>query len=649
MRRLLLATAVLLLVAAPTLADADAARRNLEFAKGNWDNDPRRSLEFLDRAEKELEGVDDATKAPIAKEIAESRAKATRKVTEGELNGIGHSLERTVENLLKDPAGNSNWDSRQINQGLDDIDERIKKLPQDDPDVKAMGARLAKDRVDWKAFLDKYVHDEAVGPAIKYWAYVNEQASKWEGWEQEKTAPPIADVLGHSPMPLGFEKSESLAEAVTRFLEDERVRKAVKDYASDAELKKIVDEATAKREKAESQICAIANATLAELEKMPASDRVKSALGQLREYHIERHTKHCPEHAKTLARAEALAKKWEAEETSAKNAKDALQKKLIETANAVWPDYEKNFEFTKIDPLDAVANPGNWNGKTIHFHTDSGDMNDAGSTYEAGGYDFITEVNGLPVCCRFDPALNATWKAKHEATGIWPDESGYNDIVAVVEGVGAVQKQTWSEITKRHYPDVLLKAPIARVVAFRTQNGFAASCGVGTNLDEISGIPHPECGGSSSGGSGGLVDWYFSASTSSKDGFIWHMLKRLLSYFAALVTFLGGLLAFAWGASRFVPQIAEPLAKLGDNLGKIGAGFAVFAVVWLFATLILWDLLPAGALFAAGAFTALDLAKRKEKIAAETVDMIQPLGIALGLAAMGLAGIHVLLWNWPLL
>ncbi len=558
-----------------------------------------------------------------------------------------HNVQVDVDWIQSVLDGKTNAYSNNVEDAFKKVNEALALCPANDPRTNAFKDKLAQQRKTFDAGQAQGARDELVKPAVDYWKYCQENYKKdGEGWEGETTPSSLPDFLHHSPATLGCDKTEKfLREVVQRFLEDDRIKKALAKYPNDPELKKTNDEAVALLEKAGGKMCSFAAKILDEAEKLPAGRERDDMVQGFYNFKVtlRNAAQGCSAYAGVVARIDGLDKRFGQEKAQGEAAKADLEKKMLDSVATTWPDLMKPWEgkAKNIDANDAVANIGKWKGTVLHF-TGGGpgvNLNRSGWSW-ADDFDFIVTVDGVPVCGNLDSGLAEAIKAVEKQTGC--NQINCAECVGIVEGLCKARERFKNPLNENEY---LTSAPRDgvrfRIVAWNACN-IAAAVGQGTNLKKLS--EFKEVSVSESGGSSGEGGW--------ANGWI-HM---FLAWGMSGLLGLAGLVALGHGASKFVPQIQEQKAKLGDYVGYAGAGFVVIGMVWFGAAIVLWFLgfcafgsLPSVALMLAGASVAIDIARSKGKLAPDTASMIQPVAILFGLGAFMAAAVHFFLWSWALL
>lgn len=582
--------------------------------------------------------LDEATRAQFLKQVAELRKTGEEYVLKQDLAREERSVVE-LEDVASGKAENKYQYDDSYYKSIAQSQETLKKLAENDPRVKALIARLEAARAAYVKRAASRDHDADVALFQKEWKDVLESYGKQsEGWEQEAFKSGLQDFWSRS---FGCEKTQERHSLTERFLGYDNVPAIVKKYPDDPLVKATYGEVMKLREETATKICKGIERALDEADKATPEkkhlDDVKYACSSL-DHILQNAAKGAKERDALIARLKALEAKWVAAIEGADKAKKDLVEKLSKAATEVWPSFKKEFSTTEIDAGEAAKDIGSWKGKLILLERPgSGNWNRMGWDWD-GDYVFTISVHGSPVCANFDGGVLSALADFRERTGVdWEHDGGdFDGMVGVVEGKCRVKSQTYSQITQKYYETGTWEAPLLRIVAFKS-GPWAISVKDGTNLSKagLKDISVSESGSTRGGKGGG----------GAGRGALWSWVLRLMSWFECLVAFLGGVLAIGYGAEKFVPQLAEQRAKAGKWLGIAGLGFAGYAVLWILYTGVIFDLLPAGALFLAGAFVGVDYLKMRGVVKEELAKQIQPLGIVLGAGSLLFAALHFILWD----
>jgi hypothetical protein len=616
-----------------------------------------------DDADRSDPGVTPELKKEFDAKIAELRKRCVEAQVAQELNGA----ERIFQEIENPKTEKNAWFFNDCLKKEPEIKEHLDKLPKDHPKVQAAYARLDKDLAEARKNLGSAERDEAVGPAIKQWKELKEKIAKeYAGWEKSVCPPHTMGKWDEFQTDFGFNNLKKCTDRiydVDQFLTGfNDMGQALKSkFKDDPELQGCVKEGKAIESETGELICKIVNQVFDTLEKeVQSKEQHQAAMNQAKNFvrNLDSwHTQFAPSYEATKKRGEAIVGKAEGENAAAAAKVEEWKTKLTASCDPFWTEATKHYsesDFVKLNSHDMVLSIGSVKGKKVRF-VKAGNWLE-GEFYNDGVYAFIVDANG-PVAFKYDAGLLDAYRKGREATGVhwnqYPDP--IEDVIGVVDGTCTVDHQAYSQITKQHYKTgVQTEAVLVRVTSYKS-TPWALVEGKGTNLSKIPGATDfPVNISGSSGAEAGVGVSTSSGGGSSRHGFL-HMMHRFMAWGMCALLALGGALALAHGASKFVPAIQEQKVKLGDYLGYAGFGFAGIGVVWFCAAIAFWVFegkggsLPSVALVFAGAFTGLDVLRSKGKLTEETASMIQPAGILLGLACFGAAAIHFLAWDWTLL
>lgn len=577
--------------------------------------------------------------AEYTKRLATARETLAKNLGDAQIKDLQDTVNKIQEVL---DGKNNNVYRDNVEGWFKAANARAPKCPQDSR-TKTLTTKLAEQRKTWDGQVAQADRDAVVKPAIEYWKTCQENYGKeGQGWEQETKPTALADYLHHSPSTLGCDKTEKfLSEVIQRWYGGSTVEDAFKKYPNDPEFKKVADEVSALREKASTKIIAFTNSILDEAEKLPEGRERKDMATDFYNMrnNVERHAKGSSGVAKIVERIEALKKKWEGDQAANEAAKEAKWKECCDATEAAWPGLASGWlgKVKKLDANAALKDIGSWKGTVVHF--DGGahgvNMNRAGWDW-MDDYTFVVSVDGVPVCGDVDGGVRDAIAKVCEKTGIAEDD--LQECIGIVEGTCKATQRV--KIFDQYVSGNTLEGVKIRIIAWKACT-VCAVAGEGTNLSKLKGESDISVNASGVSASGG--HWFG------------RMVHRLIAWAMCLVLFVSGALCAAHGASRFVPQIQENLAKLGNGLGYAGIGIAVVGALWFVAAIAFWVIwgsggsLPSIALFFAGAFVGLDFLRVRGTLKPELASTIQPLGIVLGLGCFAAALIHFLLWDVTLL
>jgi hypothetical protein len=277
---------------------------------------------------------------------------------------------------------------------------------------------------------------EAAQEFSRTWKSAQEE---FAGWQDEKQGPTWKQYRSTSSNEMGDLLMPKTVEAVKQvngwlnFHKDD-----LEEAKNDPAVKAIVAEAHKTADQAAAKLNAAFNNVLDEAEKNDAD--AQDELARTRTDDLRRAADNwfegTPYHDRNVARARKLNDKWEAMVAGGEEQRAAALAKMTADASAAWPAIAASLQATDgftPDKLDAFK------GKTIRIKGN----NALGSTYNPGDYDYVHEINGMPVAGKFTPAVAEAVDKVTKQTG--HDLPGQDwDIFAVVEGPGRISHRTHS-------------------------------------------------------------------------------------------------------------------------------------------------------------------------------------------------------------
>lgn len=637
-------------------------------------------------------------------------AEEVKRVTNEHLYALKDSVDQVSQAVFaggRDGGPDKRFD--RANAGLDQVlaDELNKPLL-----TPELLKEIADKREGYKADYQKARVKEAVRMWDAYQHGNNRVDAKgWE--DESETTPMEQILKLSWKRNLGCEKCQAFVDNLWDWTQSATVKTALERWDATGSLKKFADELDAKGKKATETITRMTKEILDQAEKLPQTDGRKELgfyyTGVLSKYgreseasraqhqdqpakpaskaakpargrgrrpsravddedesegdpeKVERPRKPFPAGNDTLDRIEALVNRWDVEVARKKDADTNRTKKLMSDAEEQWPIMVKALKAGKLDANDALTNPASWKGKVVVLPG----QELAGRTYEAQTYS-ISEVDGIPCCGDTDPELDALTDAYTKRNHCKP---GYNILgrIAVVEGTYKVWQRVKDRYTDKMVRGDQINGVKVRIIGYRWEY-CSAAVGVGVS-DELgggssssSGAPSKESvgtpasdggtdGGSESGGGAGV-----GVGGASGGGTV-HVIHRFVAWGMCALLGLAGLCALAHGASRFHQPLEAQIQRLGDVPGYAGCALVLLGAGWFASAIVLplvladarFGSLPSVALGLAGAVLALDLVRSKGKLAPETAQKIQPVGILFGLACFPAAAVHFLFWDKILL
>ncbi len=248
----------------------------------------------------------------------------------------------------------------------------------------------------------------------------------WDGWEAEAKGPTWDEYTKESSQKMSAFFAPKTKELISRF--DDYISSLADDseyqsVSSAAEVKAIVDDVKARRDKAYKKMLGFVTAVVEPALKGKVEDT--SRLSSLKDDVRLALGEKSPEGLALQEKLEAKIKGHEDATTGAEDAKKKLITDLQSKATDAWAGLHEGLSgATEYDLPSQV-------GKTVSFTAD----NLMGYRFKPGDYYFATTLSGAPVAAKIDPALMKQIKATEEAIGrsIGDDDSdGKWEVFAVV-------------------------------------------------------------------------------------------------------------------------------------------------------------------------------------------------------------------------
>ena len=295
------------------------------------------------------------------------------------------------------------------------------EIPKDDADVKAIEARIgAVDDVIATACakLDRDQAHERVKQVVE----LDREAI--QGWEEEKAGETYE-------MP-------KTAQAVRRlgwFLKDKEISKIAEAHKGDPAIQALIAEARKARETAVAKLDAAFNAVLAGLEKGP---RPSNRFDLEKPWHLSGSAgsdfEDTPKRDANVARAKALADRWQAEIEADRKARQAKYDEMAVLAAEAWPRIRGGIAAEKdFDPRSPGAK-----GRTVLIE---GLRNRIGWDF-SGRHDFAIWVGDVPVIGDYEKHVLEAVNKACEKIGLPLDDHTDWDAVIVVGGPGMIKLRT---------------------------------------------------------------------------------------------------------------------------------------------------------------------------------------------------------------
>jgi hypothetical protein len=170
-----------------------------------------------------------------------------------------------------------------------------------------------------------------------------------------------------------------------------------------------------------------------------------------------------------VARAVAIENKWNAEVARIQKERAETLKRMTAEASAAWPKIEaKSGAASGFTPADAER----WKGKTIKI---KGYYNRTGWDFDSM-YDFAVDIKGIPVAGTYAPHVREAYNQAQEKSHYGIDDHTGWDLIAVVEGMGTINRRVTTEWKDKDSHQILFKTEghradpcvIIRIIALHT-------------------------------------------------------------------------------------------------------------------------------------------------------------------------------------
>jgi len=412
--------------------------RHLRQAESDMNSSPGSAADVLKIARERLDS-DDAKKylppetiqklQARAKEVGSKLAMSNKKdALERAADPLKELEEKMAENPFKD-ADES--EARSTYEDLDGLKKRVSgaiaDLPKDDPDVKAINARLAAVDKKITAASAKWMSAIAQQEVARSWESVKDNI---EGWSDETTEQKDIGTGGWD-----LPKTSNAVRQITTWLNDEDRKKLRADNKDNATVQATFAEAEKALAAAAEKMNDAFKKIMDDAEKKPTPtsrfDLEGPSTFAVNIDHAFEGTKY---HDANVARVKKLDARWQAEVEAKRKGGEETYKKMSAEASAAWPKIESSLKpQSGFNPSDVDA----WKGKTIVLH----------GVYNRAGWDFIdadfaARVNGMPVAGYYEPAIKAALSDAAHKTGMDIDDHAPWDLVAVVQGPARLRQRT---------------------------------------------------------------------------------------------------------------------------------------------------------------------------------------------------------------
>lgn len=633
----------------------DRVTRDIESAAGDVVPVPDRALTALKEITARLNS-DDAKKyvdPAVLKQLQtrvdgnmQSAVKNVKKRVLGNIENVLPDLEKKVAaNPFKDQPPEQFYNiTRDLNGEVSHVRRFLQELPsQDDPDVKAVVARVTKVEKQIETLGGGAEKDQKIADVGKSWKNTQEY---FAGWDKETTGPTWDAYTKTGSTEMSALLMPKTMEAITRvryWLDEEQIKKTQEEYKDDPTLKATMAEATKTLDTAAGKVSAAFNKLLDEADKLPTPRKDELAFNK--PGYMADDAKRWFEGTKykdaNVARATKLQEKWKGAVEGAEQAADATFKQLVQQASAAWPGIEAA---TKAEEGFNPAELDKWKGKLIKL---KGVDNRSGWDFDAE-YAFAMKIRGQAVAGYFAPNVKAALDDVYNRTKKGVGDSSW-DVIAIVEGPGKIQERTSADVRDG-------ASTIGRIEGHRPVDCTVIRI-VGLHAGPVAVAPGPGAvgagaAGTGSAGAGASGTTGTEAAAGAASGFVvflgwvWRIISVLILLAAAGAAFIKARPASVAQAASVAPGASATLNAApfsGDALGIVGIVFAVFGVLKLLAGCVIGDLLPSLALIAAGLYVASDFLRVKGILKDPQYNQLKPLGIPIAGATAVIALLHLVL------
>jgi hypothetical protein len=473
---------------APVMADIAAVNKEIEaaFLKAQRDEEFRRvdsqvsrwvgtaensimdgivsSYEWHDKSQKLLQTNDVHTHmdAELIKKyqarIDAARVKMRAHNKAVALDRSADILKELEEKVAADPfKGADEQEAYKIFSKLQSLSLRVeaefRHIPKDDADIKAVLDRLAAANAKAEAAGGKWGIEQMQKQFVARWEYTS---NPFAGWDSEKLD---AKKAAQGSVD-GLNKTIAAIRGINYWLNERDTKETLEKHKDDkvvsatmAAARKVLDEASARLNDA-------FNTVLAEIERQPMPGREADRM-------LIRYLIHDAEEwfAGTkykdgnVARAVAVDDKWKAEMARIEKERAETLRRMTAEASAAWPKIEaKSGAASGFSPADAER----WKGKTIKI---KGYYNRARWDFDAT-YDFAVDIKGTPVAGNYAPHVLEAYNQVQEKSHYGIDDHTGWDLIAVVEGMGTINRRVTTE----------WKDKDTRQLLFKTEGHVAEPC-----------------------------------------------------------------------------------------------------------------------------------------------------------------------------
>lgn len=557
-------------------------------------------------------------KVAMAKKYGDEWARLTKMVDE-----LEPKFPELLKKLETENEGQRGYLVRDFQGDIGRITNDLTKLPKDDPKTKGLQERCDRMSAKLDSMLAAGELKGFIDRIDEYWKTQFEKDT--EGWETEQ-------VVIEAPKKLEAPKTTAMVLASSRWLDFATQGDTYNGLKDQSEVRSRVEKMKAAHDKAVKKINDAADEFVARIEK--TTETKKQSIDDLRIYASGQinSAMRDQDRAKPYEdRIRAVADRIEKSLADSEKAHDEAVEKASDAAKQAWPKLVASVSAPEM------TDPSSLQKGQVYKVT--GWQNRMGWDYR-GTFDWGITLNGRPIIGVYAPHVNAAFDAADkQLNGFDHLISERMDVIVEVTGTGQVERRVKTEVRdagnsrigelERWDP---IDCTVVKVIALR---GGPVAVGADGQAADAKGAIAPVAAG--------VVG---SSSISSGGGWVAKILWTI-------VGLLGAGVAFVKAKPQTAAQMAgangtTTLAAVNQNLDYIGIGLAIVGVLWLLAGWVVYELLPATALIACGAFACVDLLRSRGLIGDPQHAKLKALGPTIAAAAAGVAVLHLFVGQWIL-
>jgi hypothetical protein len=421
--------------------------------------------------EAKLAALDDSEKVRAKREVDRVRSNLDHTF---DASWTAEAVKNVVNQTVMSVEGSTRFSEGSV-QTLKAFDELVKLVNDqlsDEVNKKLLPAEAATGFLTRVEATQGKFRAQVIKAAQKKWGDLTKYNSQRNaGWDKETEANDIVKVIKQSEM--GCEKSDAVARLIKNFLDDAFIAAAPERYKDAAELKTVLDEATAQYNAAVANVKKIREQVLSASEKLPPGRDRQSMAAYYRGSGRPNKERHGPDYGDDAlaARIEAFVKSCEQEQAQSQADSQTKREKLGKASDDAWPTILGKWKLEKLEATEVLEKRDAWKGKAVKIKG----TNIAGKTYEAS-YGLIIEIDGVPACGNYDDEVVEAMKKFQETTGEKP--GAYEEYVAIVEGTCKV----WERVADPNDSKKMIRGRQVdgvklRIVALKAQMVAVAASG----------------------------------------------------------------------------------------------------------------------------------------------------------------------------